>query len=300
MANIRKDSLDYFPFDVAFFSDKKIKRLRTKFGNNGVCTLIYIYTQIYAEGYYIPYDEDLILDISDEMNISENETRQILAYLFSRSMLDGTLAESVKVLTAISIQKRYQEAKRGLKRDVFVKAEYWLLEPEETLGFIKVWNNENKSEKNDQKSRKNSDKSGINSQRKGKESKGKESKDITFSDENVCCTRNEMQRAIDAWNDLNLAPVKKIAPDTTRYKQLQARIRQNGIDEVVRVIQSVKDCSFLMGNNKSGWTITFDWIILPNNFPKVQSGNYLDRNENNKATTENTNLTRDLFREDGD
>ena len=166
MAAPQKDNLDYFPFDVTFFSDKKIKRLRAKFGNDGVCLLIYLYTQIYAEGYYIAYDDDLVLDISDELNISENLTRQIIAYLFSRSLLNGTLAESVKVITAASIQRRYQEAKKGVKRDIVVRAEYWLLSPEETLSHIKVRPRDGFSENN-----------GSNSENNGtKESKVNKSK----------------------------------------------------------------------------------------------------------------------------
>ncbi len=173
MAAPQKDGLDYFPFEVRFFADKKIKRLRAKFGNDGICVLIYIYTQIYAEGYYIVFDDDLVLDISDELNISENLTRQIINYLFGRSLLSGTLAESVKVLTAASIQRRYQEAKKGIKRDVVVKAEYWLLPPEDTLSFIKVRPPDGNSEKNGS----NSEKNGSNSEKNGtKESKEKQNK----------------------------------------------------------------------------------------------------------------------------
>lgn len=184
MAAPQKDNLDYFPFDVTFFSDKKIKRLRAKYGNDGVCLLIYLYTQIYAEGYYIAYDDDLILDVSDELNISENLTRQIIAYLFSRSLLNGTLAESVKVITAASIQRRYQEAKKGVKRDIVVRAEYWLLSPEETLSHIKVRPREGFSEKNGSNSENNGSNSENNGTKESKvnKSKGNDSKSIDPSD----------------------------------------------------------------------------------------------------------------------
>lgn len=78
MARPRKKGLDYFPFDVDFFSDKKIKRLRARYGNDGITIYMYLLCEIYRSGYYIDYDEDLILDISDELNISENETKQII------------------------------------------------------------------------------------------------------------------------------------------------------------------------------------------------------------------------------
>lgn len=178
MARPRNDGLSYFPFDVDFFSDKKIKRLRAKFGNDGVMVYIYLLCQIYTNGYYADLDEDLILDISEELNLSENATTQILNYLVSRSLFNDTLANSVKVLSATSVQKRYQEAKKGAKRDVFVKADTWILNSDETLGFIKVRPKKGFSENNPSFSENNSDKSEnyCTKESKVKESKVKESK----------------------------------------------------------------------------------------------------------------------------
>ncbi len=139
MARPIKNGLDYFPFDVDFFSNKKIKRLRARYGNDGVTVYIYIICEMYRKGYCVEYDEDFILDISDELNISENSTKQIVGYLLSRSLItEIKLAESVKVLTAESVQRRYQEAKANSRRDIYVTAEFWVLEKEETLSFIKV------------------------------------------------------------------------------------------------------------------------------------------------------------------
>lgn len=223
MARQKKDSLDYFPFDVNFFSDIKIKRLKAKYKSDGICILLYIYTYIYRNSYYTDFDDDLILDISDEFNIKENRVREILNYtvssgllivlpkicasnsietemsavleisktftrkiinfLCSRSLLKSSkLATQDKVITSKSVQRRYQEAKRGAKRDVFVEADYWILEKSETLGFIKVHPNENKSQINSDKSEKNINKSTINTI---KESKVKESKVNMSSDVNT-------------------------------------------------------------------------------------------------------------------
>lgn len=178
MARPQKTGLDYFPFDVDFFSDKKIRRLRAKYGNDGVTAYIYILCLIYRDkGYYAEYDDDLILDISDELNISEGLTRQIMGHLVSRSLLskitDSTLADPVTVITAPSVQRRFQEAKKSGKRSVFVRAGFWLLKKAETLGFIKVLSDENKSLNNGDYSGKNPDKSEKNDT---KESKVKKSK----------------------------------------------------------------------------------------------------------------------------
>lgn len=178
MPRPKDDGLKYFPFDVTFFRDHKIRSLRVKYGHKGVVLYIYLLCEIYANGYYLPLTDELIEFAADDLNLSEDLTRQIIAYLFSRSLLDGTLAESVKVLSAKSIQRRYQEAKKGLKRNVFVKAAYWLLEKAETLGFIKVRPENDFSEINEDNSENYSDKFEKNDTKesKGKENKLKESK----------------------------------------------------------------------------------------------------------------------------
>lgn len=177
MARPIKKGLDYFPLDVDFFEDKKIRALKGKYGLDGVMVYLYAICQIYKEGYYAYLDEDFILCMSDDLSITEYSTRQILKYLFSRSLLceikDSTLAKPVTIITAASIQRRFQEAKKGAKRDVVVEAKYWILKKSETLSFIKVYPNENKSEKNPDKSEKNPDKSEKNPTKKSKEKKRK-------------------------------------------------------------------------------------------------------------------------------
>jgi hypothetical protein len=120
--------------------------------------------------------------MSDDLGLEENLTRQIVAFLLSRSLLqrlDNKLAKSDTAVSAKSIQRRYQEAKKGAKRDVSVEAERWLLEKSETLSFIKVYPKNGFSEKNGSKSEKNPDKSEINStkERKEKERKVKDRKE---------------------------------------------------------------------------------------------------------------------------
>lgn len=176
MARPKKAGLDYFPFDVDFFSDKKIKRLRASYGSDGVAVYIYMLCEIYRSGYYVEYDDDLILDISDELNITTNAITQILNHLFSRSLLvvlESKLTVPVKIITAASVQRRFQAAKKGGKREVDVAAEFWVLKKEETESFIKVRPVDSYSQKNNNYSENNSYKS---EKKCTKESKVKESK----------------------------------------------------------------------------------------------------------------------------
>ena len=60
---------------------------------------------------------------------------------------------------------------------------------------------------------------------------------------------------------------------------LKARIKEYSLDEVIQAIENIEKSPFLKGQNKNGWMITFDWLIRPNNFPKVLEGNYIDKNK---------------------
>ena len=59
-----------------------------------------------------------------------------------------------------------------------------------------------------------------------------------------------------------------------RKKLIRARIREHGKDVFAQVIRMAAESDFLKGQNKTRFTATFDWLILPSNFEKVLSGNY--------------------------
>lgn len=87
----------------------------------------------------------------------------------------------------------------------------------------------------------------------------------------------DVQHIIETWNQLGLSQVTRLNPNTNRYKMLKARIKEYGIEKVIKAIQSIGSSPFLKGNNNTGWVVTFDWFLKPNNFIKVLDGNYLDR-----------------------
>lgn len=172
MARPRKKGLDYFPFDVDFFSDKKIRILKHDHGSAGVALYIYILCGIYKEnGYYLRVDEDYEVNIKEDLHMSSNEVKLVMNFLLGRSLFDNKLFQSDKVLTSTGIQKRYQEAvkSRGSKNNIFVDAEIWILNERETLPFIKVTHDTSYSKKNPSYSKKNPGNSEINSIKKSKE-----------------------------------------------------------------------------------------------------------------------------------
>ena len=178
MARPKQDGLLYFPFDTDFFyADKRIKRFHSKFGNDGLIFYIYLLTEIYRNGYYISWDEDTADDIATDLRLKEGFIEQVMIYLRGRSLLaESTLSTGVTIITSPGIQKRYQEAVKSRKRDVYVDSEIWILSEEETAAHIKVTVNESKSCGNDNKSCGNESKSCGNDIKESKVNKSKVNK----------------------------------------------------------------------------------------------------------------------------
>lgn len=174
MARPQKTGLDYFSLDVDFFSDKKIKILKARYGADGITLYLYLLCEIYKSGYYLKMDDDFEFIASDDLNMNSDKVKQVLTFLLERSMFDKQLFQSDAVLTSTGIQKRFQlmVKSRASKNPITVKR-FWLLNIEETETFIKVNPNINKSENQSGYSEKNSLESEINDI---KESKEKESK----------------------------------------------------------------------------------------------------------------------------
>lgn len=132
MARPKKIGLNYFSLDTDCFLDKRIKRTIACVGAKGFTVYIFLLCEIYRSGYWISWDEDLLLDIADSVRISRSLTMEILNCLISRGLFDKQLADSEKVLTSESIQRRYLTAKKAARSTVQIEGRYWLLKSKNT------------------------------------------------------------------------------------------------------------------------------------------------------------------------
>ena len=101
--------------------------------------------------------------------------------------------------------------------------------------------------------------------------------------------RTAISDVIASWNELSeygISPIKRITGGSKRYNCLRARLREYGKDDVISAIHNIAESDFLQGKNNRGWTITFDWFVLPTNFPKVLEGNYNQRKPMSTPTAE--------------
>lgn len=231
MARPRKRGIEYFPFDVDFFSDKKIRILKSRFGADGITIYLYLLCEIYRNGYYIQLDEDYEYIIADDLGMSNEKVKQVLKFLLERSLLDSKLFQSDTIITSRGIQRRFQSAvkTRGLKSKIEVDDKYWLLDEQETQPFIKYTHNPDNSENNDRYSKNNPDNSENNDTKKSKVKESKED-NIAHPEEMRDADLEEFYESI--WK---LYPIKKGKGQVSKAKK-QVLMRL-GYDQIRRCVE---------------------------------------------------------------
>lgn len=110
-----------------------------------------------------------------------------------------------------------------------------------------------------------------------------ENRDIEIRDrdrdtEKKSMNSSQINQIINLWNSLdgNVPKITALNTGTKRYKLLNARINEYGIDDVIRAIKNIRQSRFLQGY-VNDFAITFDRFVRPNNFVKVLEGNYTDK-----------------------
>lgn len=103
-----KQGIDYFPMDVGFFTDVKIRKISRACGSQSTSILICLLCNIYKdEGYYILWDKDLPFVIADTVGVSEGAVKEVLIKSLQVGFFDQELYEKYKILTSSGIQKRF-------------------------------------------------------------------------------------------------------------------------------------------------------------------------------------------------
>lgn len=131
MARPRKKGLDYFPLDVGFLRDRKIKLLRAEFGASSVVFVLYVFCRAFEEeGYFCTWDDDELLIAAEELKEKPSYLSEVLSGCLKRSIFDDGVFQMFGVLTSAGIQRRYLSGCE--KRDTIpIFEEYCLLEKNE-------------------------------------------------------------------------------------------------------------------------------------------------------------------------
>lgn len=82
-----------------------------------------------------------------------------------------------------------------------------------------------------------------------------------------------------------IRPVQRITTASTRGKLIHARLMEYGIEDIYKAITNASESAFMNGNNSKCWVADLEWMMKPNNFPKVLEGNYNEREKPVKVST---------------
>lgn len=172
MARPTKKGLDYFPLDVDFLSDLKVRRIIKACGKEAVHILVALLANIYRdEGYYVLWDDDLAFLVADEVGTKEGTVEELVRKAVQVKFFDKDIFDKYSVLTSKGIQNRYILATKERKK---VELEFkYLLTNEVNRSNISI------------NGRNNSVNQGNNQQRKVKESKEKEIKEDATASESA-------------------------------------------------------------------------------------------------------------------
>ncbi|MEO2552979.1 Lin1244/Lin1753 domain-containing protein [Enterococcus casseliflavus] len=172
MARPTKKGLDYFPLDVDFLSDLKVRRIIKACGKEAVHILVALLANIYRdEGYYVLWDDDLAFLVADEVGTKEGTVEELVRKAVQVKFFDKDIFDKYSVLTSKGIQNRYILATKERKK---VELEFkYLLTNEVNRSNISI------------NGRNNSVNQGNNQQSKVKESKEKEIKEDATAGESA-------------------------------------------------------------------------------------------------------------------
>lgn len=124
MARPMKDGISYFSFDVDFLNDIKVRKIKRKYGNDGVIVLISLLANVYRDrGYYMPWDEDTAFVVADEVNVDEDVVAGVVYKALEVGMFDQEMYDKHKILTSRGIQKRFLKAAER-RKDVKLDQNY--------------------------------------------------------------------------------------------------------------------------------------------------------------------------------
>lgn len=257
MARPTKKGLDYFPLDVDFLSDLKVRRIIKACGKEAVHILVALLGNIYRdEGYCVLWDDDLAFLVADEVGTKEGTVEELVRKAVQVKFFDKDIFDKYSVLTSKGIQNRYILATKERKK---VELEFkYLLTNEVNRSNISI------------NGRNNSVNQGNNQQSKVKESKEKEIKEDATASESASLETfqrlwlfpNVVQvegllNLVDIYGDELVEAAIKLAgskdvPKNRAISFLTASL-QEWADANVKTIDQARDYQRTRGTKKQGY-----------------------------------------------
>lgn len=300
----KKEQKRYYWFKLYsdFFNSARIKKLR-KVAGGDTYTIIYLKMQLkalnqdgylYFNGYFGDFYEELALDIDED----PTNVRITCEYLLSVGLLevsgDGKEyyltylkncigSESASAKRVRDYREREKEKQKALQSNESVTKTLQCNAPPLQCNAPTLQSNIDVTPCNDSvtqviRRERERERENINISNTDVLDISSDKENLSDSEsDSVTLSPEVKEQILDKWNELEpygITPIRIIGPKTERGKMLRARLRQYGTDSFFEAVEQIKQSDFLQGKNSRGWQITFDWLVHPNNYPKVIEGNY--------------------------
>ena len=127
--SVQTNRMCYFPLDVRFFENDKIEFIMAKFGLRGVSIVIRLLCDIYANGYYIRWDDDKCRLMSRKLGARNGQfVSQVVQGLLEIGFFDAESYTKHGILTSKSAQEVYLDYVRKCKLEEIQDSDYLIIE----------------------------------------------------------------------------------------------------------------------------------------------------------------------------
>ncbi len=153
MARPISKGISYYPLDVDFMQNLKIRKVIQACGPNSIAIIMLLLGNIYGdEGYYMRWDEDVCFLITEALGVKDMYAREVVKKCLQVDLFDENLFNKYKIITSRGIQSRFFEITKRRKNDHVIR-EYLLVNVAETNVNVAETNvNVNNNEVNASKS----------------------------------------------------------------------------------------------------------------------------------------------------
>ncbi|CDZ74848.1 Hypothetical protein ING2D1G_0689 [Peptoniphilus sp. ING2-D1G] len=274
MARPNKQGLDYFPLDVGFLRDIKVRRIK-KAQKNAVEVLIALLSNIYQdEGYFMSFDDDVCFLIADDVGVSEGAVTSVIDMALKVDFFDKVLYEKYKILTSRGIQKRFIEA-TNRRQQVNMCQDYLLINTDAVNHVVVNVDNNDISDElmytETQLNGINVDNNRVNVYR-STQSKVKESKVKYIDDDYINIFISACKKLLNRDFILQSSTPAKLKYLVKNYEKAVFE----------QVLSNIKDSQYLTDN------ADIDFIL--NNFIKIYNGKYKDFKTNKSSNSFNNSV----------
>lgn len=273
MARPTAKGVEYFPLNVNFINDLKVRKLLLSCGAEAIAVLIYLLSTIYKdEGYYVEIHEDEIDLIALDVNVTPEFVLKVINKACEVCFFDVNLYNNFNILTSKGIQERYLKITERRKNSVVITQ----------FNLINVYNNSINVNNNSINVGNNPVNVYKSTQSKVKERKGKKSKVKSLSNDSVKNVYLTETKKRDCMNkkiyELYLNGIGQISP--TIKERLDDLVELYGMEHVIVAINTTIE--------SGGSSIKYVETVAASNLKKKVNDNGTNKRRPGAGATEAT------------